>query len=144
MVATIEKDGIVDQDEALKDIYRKLRPGEPPTTEAGQALLDNFYFNPKRYDLAKVGRYKMNKKLGTALPLTQSTITIDDIVNTIEYLVRLHAGKDDFRLPTAARCVSRPTTSTTSATVVSARSASSSRTRSARVCPGWSASSASA
>ncbi len=96
MVATIEKDGIVDQDEALMDIYRKLRPGEPPTTEAGQALLDNFYFNPKRYDLAKVGRYKINKKLGTALPLTQSTITIDDIVNTIEYLVRLHAGLDDF------------------------------------------------
>ena len=96
MVATLEKDGIVDQDEALKDIYRKLRPGEPPTTEAGQSLLDNFYFNPKRYDLAKVGRYKINKKLGTALPLTQSTITIDDIVNTIEYLVRLHAGLDDF------------------------------------------------
>ena len=69
MVATLEKDGITEQDEALKDIYRKLRPGEPPTTEAGQALLDNFYFNPKRYDLAKVGRYKINKKLGSDLPL---------------------------------------------------------------------------
>ncbi len=99
MAATLEKDGIGDQDEALKDIYRKLRPGEPPTTEAGQALLDNFYFNPKRYDLAKVGRYKINKKLGTDLPLTQSTITIDDIVSTIEYLVRLHAGEAEFTAP---------------------------------------------
>jgi len=99
MVATLEKDGIETQEEALKDIYRKLRPGEPPTTEAGQALLDNFYFNPKRYDLAKVGRYKINKKLGTSLPLTQSTITIDDIVSTIEYIVRLHAGETDFTAP---------------------------------------------
>ena len=57
------------QDEALLDIYRKLRPGEPPTREAAQTLLDNLYFNPKRYDLAKVGRYKVNKKLGVDLPL---------------------------------------------------------------------------
>jgi DNA-directed RNA polymerase subunit beta len=102
VMATLEKDGITEQDEALKDIYRKLRPGEPPTTEAGQALLDNFYFNPKRYDLAKVGRYKINKKLGTDLPLTQSTITIDDIVSTIEYMVRLHAGEIDFTAPGGA------------------------------------------
>ena len=54
------------QDDALLDIYRKLRPGEPPTREAAQTLLNNYYFNPKRYDLAKVGRYKINKKLGTA------------------------------------------------------------------------------
>ncbi len=102
MVMTLEKDGIGDQDEALKDIYRKLRPGEPPTTEAGQSLLDNFYFNPKRYDLAKVGRYKINKKLGSSLPLTQSTITVDDIVSTIEYIVRLHAGETEFTSPTGA------------------------------------------
>jgi len=102
VMATLEKDGINEQDEALKDIYRKLRPGEPPTTEAGQALLDNFYFNSKRYDLAKVGRYKINKKLGTSLPLTQSTITIDDIVSTVEYLVRLHAGEIDFTAPEGA------------------------------------------
>jgi DNA-directed RNA polymerase subunit beta len=102
MMATLEKDGIAEQGEALKDIYRKLRPGEPPTTEAGQALLDNFYFNAKRYDLAKVGRYKINKKLGTSLPLTQSTITIDDIVSTIEYLVRLHANETEFTAPEGA------------------------------------------
>ncbi len=64
MMATLEKDHTTGQDDALLDIYRKLRPGEPPTKEAAQALLDNLYFNPKRYDLAKVGRYKLNKKLG--------------------------------------------------------------------------------
>ena len=99
MMATLEKDGIATQDEALKDIYRKLRPGEPPTAEAGQGLLDNFYFNSKRYDLAKVGRYKINKKLGSTLELTKSTLTIDDVVATIEYLVRLHAGETEFTAP---------------------------------------------
>ena len=69
MRATLEKDHTAGQDEALLDIYRKLRPGEPPTREAAQTLLDNLYFNPKRYDLAKVGRYKINKKLGLEQPL---------------------------------------------------------------------------
>jgi DNA-directed RNA polymerase subunit beta len=64
MRLTLEKDHTAGQDDALLDIYRKLRPGEPPTKEAAQTLLDNLYFNPKRYDLAKVGRYKINKKLG--------------------------------------------------------------------------------
>ena len=59
MRLTLEKDHTQGQDDALLDIYRKLRPGEPPTKEAAQALLDNLYFNPKRYDLAKVGRYKL-------------------------------------------------------------------------------------
>ncbi|MGH3449815.1 MAG: DNA-directed RNA polymerase subunit beta, partial [Haloechinothrix sp.] len=89
---TLEKDHTQGQDEALLDIYRKLRPGEPPTREAAQTLLDNLYFNPKRYDLAKVGRYKINKKLGLTMPIRQGTLTEDDIVSTIEYLVRLHAG----------------------------------------------------
>lgn len=69
MRATLEKDHTQGQDDALLDIYRKLRPGEPPTKEAAQTLLENLYFNPKRYDLAKVGRYKINKKLGAAAPL---------------------------------------------------------------------------
>ena len=64
MRVTLEKDHTQGQDDALLDIYRKLRPGEPPTKEAAQTLLDNLYFNRKRYDLAKVGRYKLNKKLG--------------------------------------------------------------------------------
>ena len=95
MRATLEKDHTAGQDDALLDIYRKLRPGEPPTRESAQALLDNLYFNPKRYDLAKVGRYKVNRKLGLELPIRQGTLTEEDIVSTIEYLVRLHAGEEE-------------------------------------------------
>ncbi len=95
MRTTLEKDHTAGQDDALLDIYRKLRPGEPPTRESAQALLDNLYFNPKRYDLAKVGRYKVNRKLGLDLPIRQGTLTEDDIVSTIEYLVKLHAGEEE-------------------------------------------------
>ncbi len=93
MRLTLEKDHTSGQDDALLDIYRKLRPGEPPTKEAAQTLLDNLYFNGKRYDLAKVGRYKLNKKLGLEAPLADSTLSIDDIVATIKFLVMLHAGE---------------------------------------------------
>jgi len=89
---TLEKDHVETQDDALLDIYRKLRPGEPPTREAAQTLLNNYYFNPKRYDLAKVGRYKINKKLGLHEAFDQQTLTVDDIVATIRYIVRLHNG----------------------------------------------------
>ncbi|MEU6996768.1 DNA-directed RNA polymerase subunit beta [Nonomuraea sp. NPDC046570] len=94
MRATLEKDHTAGQDDALLDIYRKLRPGEPPTKESAQTLLENLYFNPKRYDLAKVGRYKINKKLGVDSEITQGTLTEEDVVATIEYIVRLHAGED--------------------------------------------------
>ncbi|MFI6502439.1 DNA-directed RNA polymerase subunit beta, partial [Nonomuraea typhae] len=94
MRATLEKDHTAGQDDALLDIYRKLRPGEPPTKESAQTLLENLYFNPKRYDLAKVGRYKINKKLGVDSEITQGTLTEEDVVATIEYLVRLHAGTE--------------------------------------------------
>lgn len=94
MRATLEKDHTSGQDDALLDIYRKLRPGEPPTKESAQALLENLYFNPKRYDLAKVGRYKINKKLGCDSEITQGTLTEDDVVAAIEYIVRLHAGEE--------------------------------------------------
>ncbi len=90
---TLEKDHTSGQDDALLDIYRKLRPGEPPTREAAQTLLDNLYFNPKRYDLAKVGRYKINKKLGVESPLAASVLSIDDVVATIRHIVALHAGE---------------------------------------------------
>ncbi|MFM8825084.1 MAG: DNA-directed RNA polymerase subunit beta [Candidatus Nanopelagicus sp.] len=89
---TLEKDNVETQDEALLDIYRKLRPGEPPTKEAAQNLIENLYFNPKRYDLAKVGRFKINKKLGLELDLNRGLLTIEDIVGTIKYLVALHRG----------------------------------------------------
>ena len=97
MRLTLEKDHTQGQDDALLDIYRKLRPGEPPTKEAAQTLLDNLYFNGKRYDLAKVGRYKLNKKLGLEAPLSASTLSIDDIVATIKYLVVLHAGESTMK-----------------------------------------------
>ncbi|HLR83880.1 MAG TPA: DNA-directed RNA polymerase subunit beta [Nocardioidaceae bacterium] len=97
--ATLEKDHTAGQDDALLDIYRKLRPGEPPTREAAETLLDNYYFNPKRYDLAKVGRYKINKKLGAAEAFDQQTLTNDDIVATIRYIVALHAGETEFEAP---------------------------------------------
>jgi DNA-directed RNA polymerase subunit beta len=87
---TLEKDAILTKEEALKDIYRKLRPGEQVAAEAARALLDNFYFNPKRYDLAKVGRYKINRKLGIDAPLSDSVLTTQDIIATIKYLVSLH------------------------------------------------------
>ena len=92
MAATLEKDSILTKEDALKDIYRKLRPGEQVATEAARALLDNYYFQHKRYDLAKVGRYKLNKKLGLEAPITESVLSVDDIVATIKYLVALHAG----------------------------------------------------
>ena len=85
---------VTTQDEALLDIYRKIRPGEPPSVEAGRALLENFYFNPKRYDLAKVGRYKINKKLGIAADLTESVLRLEDINATIKYLLALHQHQD--------------------------------------------------
>ena len=93
LTASLDEDRkITTQDEALLDIYKKIRPGEPPSVEAGRTLLENFYFNPKRYDLAKVGRYKINKKLGLDAPLTDSVLRIEDVVAAIRYLLALHAG----------------------------------------------------
>jgi len=89
---TEEKDNTVGPDDALLDIYRKLRPGEPPTREAALTLLKNYYFNGKRYDLAKVGRYKVNKKLGLREAFDQQTLTINDIISTIRFLVQLHSA----------------------------------------------------
>ncbi|GAA3763971.1 DNA-directed RNA polymerase subunit beta [Spinactinospora alkalitolerans] len=99
---TLEKDPTAGTDDALLDIYRKLRPGEPPTKESAQTLLENLYFNPKRYDLAKVGRYKINKKLGLEAEFSQGTLTEEDIVATIDYLVRLHAGEEELERPQGA------------------------------------------
>src|SRR4029078_721753 len=98
LLATLEKDHIQTQDEALLDIYRKLRQGEPPTRESAQTLLDNLFFNQKRYDLAKAGRYKVNKKLEIDVPIETGTLTEDDVVRTIEYLIRLHAGEEGYEV----------------------------------------------
>ena len=101
MMGTLEKDNTAGTDEALLDIYRKLRPGDPPTKESAQTLLENLFFKEKRYDLARVGRYKVNKKLGlnTDKPITDSTLTKEDVVATIEYLVRLHEGQTTMTVP---------------------------------------------
>ncbi len=141
--ATLDRDHFHTTEEALEDIYRKLRPGEPPTADSARTLLENLFFNPKRYDLARVGRYKVNKKLGTADPLTlaqlkakfealkeldspdrtemeqvrwrvfadppkgtkdengrpvtqKTVLTYEDILQAVQYLVKLHAGEDGY------------------------------------------------
>ncbi|WP_431306087.1 DNA-directed RNA polymerase subunit beta [Mycobacterium hubeiense] len=103
MMSTLEKDNTANQDEALLDIYRKLRPGEPPTKESAQTLLENLFFKEKRYDLARVGRYKVNKKLGlnTDKPVGSmpTTLTEEDVVAIVEYLVRLHQGDQTMTAP---------------------------------------------
>ncbi|QDQ96555.1 DNA-directed RNA polymerase subunit beta [Tomitella fengzijianii] len=101
MMSTLEKDATGGVDEALLDIYRKLRPGEPPTKESAQALLENLFFKEKRYDLARVGRYKVNKKLGmnSAGADDPLVLTESDIVTAVEYLVRLHAGETSMVSP---------------------------------------------
>jgi DNA-directed RNA polymerase subunit beta len=138
---TLEKDHVETQEEALEDIYRKLRPGEPPTADSARTLLENLFFNPKRYDLARVGRHKVDKKLGPAAgdalkqlrahakaiaeldnpdrkaweqiryrvfaelqkdetgagaPKYKAVLTFEDIVKTVRYLVKLHAGEEGY------------------------------------------------
>ncbi|HZJ04668.1 MAG TPA: DNA-directed RNA polymerase subunit beta [Nocardioidaceae bacterium] len=104
---TLEKDHTAGQDDALLDIYRKLRPGEPPTREAAQTLLENYYFNGKRYDTAKVGRYKINKKLGTHEAFDQQTLTTDDIVAAIRFIVQLHAGNETLKAAQGSEMLDR-------------------------------------
>ncbi|MGO1840214.1 MAG: DNA-directed RNA polymerase subunit beta, partial [Candidatus Microbacterium stercoravium] len=96
MEETLAKDTVLTQEDALRDIYRKLRPGEQVAAEAARSLIENFYFNTKRYDLAKVGRFKLNQKLGLDRPLSDSVLTTEDIVATIKYMVRLHRGDETF------------------------------------------------
>jgi DNA-directed RNA polymerase subunit beta len=86
---TIEKEGQFSDDEALMELYRKLRPGEPPTVSGGQQLLDSRFFDPKRYDLGKVGRYKLNRKLRLSIPDAVRVLTPQDILAAIDYLINL-------------------------------------------------------
>ena len=141
--ATLDKDHFKTQEEALEDIYRKLRPGEPPTAESAQTLLENLFFNPKRYDMARVGRYKILKKLGQVsdlarlqlrrkfdamkaldnpdrrdweqtrwrvfaepygpekdklAPSSKGILTYEDIIKTVQYLVKLHASEEGYEV----------------------------------------------
>jgi DNA-directed RNA polymerase subunit beta len=86
---TIEKEGQFSEDEALLELYRKLRPGEPPTVSGGQQLLESRFFEAKRYDLGRVGRYKLNKKLRLNVPDTVRVLTAQDILTAIDYLINL-------------------------------------------------------
>ncbi|MDZ4063304.1 MAG: DNA-directed RNA polymerase subunit beta, partial [Coriobacteriia bacterium] len=96
IVKTLEKDFTETREEALIEIYNRLRPGEPPTVESARSLLEGLFFNPQRYDLAKVGRYKVNKKLELSLPDSQSTMTNEDILAAVQYLVALWDTKDGY------------------------------------------------
>ncbi|WP_407674452.1 DNA-directed RNA polymerase subunit beta [Parvivirga hydrogeniphila] len=93
---TLDRDITETREEALIEIYKRQRPGEPPTVDSARSLIEGLYFNPQRYDLAKVGRYKMNRKLGLDLPDSQSTLTDGDIVETIRYLVKLWEGAEGY------------------------------------------------
>ena len=86
---TIEKEGQFGEEEALMELYRKLRPGEPPTVAGGEQLLHSRFFDPKRYDLGRVGRYKLNKKLRLTVPDTTRVLTSQDILTAIDYLINL-------------------------------------------------------
>ena len=100
MMSTLENDGVSNTDEALLEIYRKQRPGEQPTRDLAQSLLENSFFKAKRYDLARVGRYKVNRKLGLGGDHDGlMVLTEEDIATTLEYLVRLHAGETEMTSP---------------------------------------------
>ncbi|NES93669.1 MAG: DNA-directed RNA polymerase subunit beta [Desertifilum sp. SIO1I2] len=86
---TIDKEGDYSDEDALMELYRKLRPGEPPTVTGGAQLLESRFFDPKRYDLGKVGRYKLNKKLHLNVPETKRVLTPEDILSAIDYLINL-------------------------------------------------------
>jgi len=92
---TLEKDYTDSLEEALVEIYKRLRPGEPPTIDSARNLIESLFFNPHRYDLGKVGRYKMNKKLGLNIPLDVTVLTRQDIVETVRYLIKLSQGQGE-------------------------------------------------
>ncbi|HZX48855.1 MAG TPA: DNA-directed RNA polymerase subunit beta, partial [Nitrospirota bacterium] len=92
---TLSHENIESQESAIIEIYKRLRPGESPTSETAKIIFDNLFFNSRRYDLAPVGRLKLNKKLGIDVPLSQRTLTPQDIVETIRYLVNLKSNKGE-------------------------------------------------
>ena len=95
---TLERDTALTREDALIEIYRRLRPGEPPTVDASRSLLEGLLFNPQRYDLARVGRYKVNKKLNLTTEEEVTVLTDEDIVATLRYLLSLAAGVQGFKV----------------------------------------------
>ncbi|HKM57989.1 MAG TPA: DNA-directed RNA polymerase subunit beta [Chthoniobacterales bacterium] len=93
IIKSIKKDPAHDEEEALKDIYRRLRPGDPPTVANARGLLRRLFFDPKKYDLGRVGRYKINQKLGIDVDLAERTLTKDDFIGAMKYLITLRKGE---------------------------------------------------
>ena len=125
---TLKKDPIHTHEEALIEIYRRLRPGDPPTLDSSRSLFENMFFNPQKYDFSRVGRLKLNTKLGLNTPLDEKILHPQDFYEV--HQVPAQAAAEPGRTWT---------TSTTWATAASARWASSSRTSSASVWSAWSA-----
>ena len=96
--STLERDTATTREDALLEIYRRQRPGEPPTVDSARSLLDGLYFNAQRYDLARVGRYKVNKKLGIDVADSEKVLTQEDIISALRYLLAVHEGDDTKRL----------------------------------------------
>jgi DNA-directed RNA polymerase subunit beta len=93
IIKSIKKDPAHDEEEALKDIYRRLRPGDPPTVANARGLLRRLFFDPKKYDLGRVGRYKINQKLGLEVDLAERTLTKEDFIGAMKYLITLRKGE---------------------------------------------------
>ena len=98
VIRTLDRDPATTKEESLIELYRRFRPGEPPTIDSARTLLDGLFFNPQRYDLAKVGRYKINKKLGFDPENDHSTLTQEDIIETMRYIVALHDGEEGYQI----------------------------------------------
>ena len=90
LTRTLDKDTTETNDDALIEVYKKLRPGDPPSVSGGKTIIESRFFDDKRYDLGRVGRYKLNKKLGLNLPETQRTLSVQDIVASVDYLISLN------------------------------------------------------
>ena len=93
LIKSLKKDPATNEEEALKDIYRRLRPGDPPTVANARALLKRLFFDPKKYDLTRVGRYKINQKLGLGVDDNERVVTSDDFIAAMAYLFSLRAGE---------------------------------------------------
>ena len=92
---TLERDTATTREDALLEIYRRQRPGEPPTVDAARSLIDGLFFNPQRYDLARVGRYKVNKKLGIDVDFSDKVLTQEDLVASLRYLLAIYNGDNN-------------------------------------------------
>src|ERR671937_478902 len=91
--STLERDPTTNTNEGLVEVYKRLRPGDPPTIDNARSLVQSLFFNFRRYDLAKVGRYKLNRKLGLDQPMTQRTLTNEDLVRIVARIIELNSGK---------------------------------------------------